>query len=265
MLTKEKLFSQLDAFAIPDHTVVMAHTSLHAVGPIEGRAEGLIAMLEEYFTAKNSLFCIPTHTWDRCGGDVIALDMTQPYTCIGTLPTVAARIAKHRTENPSHSMAVFGPEPDAAAFAALDDNIASCTSPDSCHGEIYKRDGWILLIGVGHNKNTFLHCVDEMLQVPNRMTDEPVALQVKRKDGTVVTKRGREIFAKGIPDVSAYFPKLEPAFRYYGAIRDGFIGDAPTMLCSTAKMVQVCKLVYGRSAGTELFADAKPLAEELYK
>ena len=264
MLTKEKLFAQLDAFAIPDDTVVMAHSSLRAVGPVEGRAEGLLAMFEDYFTRKNDLFCVPTHTWDRCDPTMISLDMTEPYACIGTLPNVAARVAKYRTANASHSLAVFGRDEDAAAFTAIDDTITSCTSPDSCHAEIMKRGGYILLIGVGHNRNTFLHCVDEMLNVPNRMTKEPVALKIKLRDGTVITKATREIYAEGIGDVSAFFPKLEPAFRAHGAIRDGFIGEAPTQLCSTVKMYETVILIMERAHGAELFADAAPLDPALY-
>ena len=70
--------------------------------------------------------------------------------------------------------------------------------------------------------------------------------------------------AVGIRDVSAFYPKYEPAFRYHGAIRDGWIGKAPTQLCDAKKMAEVLALVRERSRGIELLADDAPLPQEYY-
>ena len=71
--------------------------------------------------------------------------------------------------------------------------------------------------------------------------------------------------ADGIPDVSANYPKYEPAFRYYGAIADGMLGDAKVQLCDAKIMADVVKLVRERSGGIELMADDKPLDEKYYR
>ena len=71
--------------------------------------------------------------------------------------------------------------------------------------------------------------------------------------------------ADGTDDVSQFFPKYEPAFRYHGAITDGFIGNAKTQLCSVNVMKKVMALVANNSGGIELLIDDKPLKECWYK
>ena len=63
MYTKSQLFSQLKELGAPRDSIILMHTSLKAVGEVEGRGEGLLDALIEYFTADGGLFCVPTHTW----------------------------------------------------------------------------------------------------------------------------------------------------------------------------------------------------------
>ena len=38
--------------------------------------------------------------------------------------------------------------------------------------------GKILLVGVGHERNTYIHSVEEVLNVPNRLSDMPVLMKI---------------------------------------------------------------------------------------
>ncbi len=40
-----------------------------------------------------------------------------------------------------------------------------------------ERGGKILLLGVGHERNTFIHCVEEHLDVPDRLIRSPHILR----------------------------------------------------------------------------------------
>lgn len=270
MFTKKDIISQLEAMNAPRDSVVLAHTSLRAVGEVEGRAEGFLEALIEYFTDGMSqdggLLCIPTHTWDRIGCDGnITLDMNSSYTCIGTLPSIAAvHPLAHRSVHPTHSMAVFGDARKAEEF--IDGEVMSPTStyPGGCYGRIYERGGSILLIGVGHNRDTYLHCVEEMIGVENRLSKDPVPLKIRLKSGDVIERPIHCHSAEGIGDVSARFPKYEPAFRHYGCIKDGKIGNADVQLCSAVGMHDVMKLIHARSGGKELLYGFEPLDEKLY-
>ena len=102
------------------------------------------------------------------------------------------------------------------------------------------------------------------MDVPNRLS-QIRQRQVRYADGRVEVRDHRGHRSEGIRDVSAHFPKYEPAFRYHGYIRDGFVGNAPTQLCSARGMRDVMYLVRERSGGIELLADDAALDEAYYK
>lgn len=264
MFTKAEIRDQLEMMGVPRDRVVLVHSSLRAVGEIEGRGEGLLDVLIDHCTAQGGLLCIPTHTW-AFGSREFPLDMTAPETCIGTLPNLAARDARGvRTSHPSHSMAVFGDSARVAAFVAGEEKSVTPCHPDGCYGKICDMDGCILLVGVGHNRNTYLHCVEEMMDVPNRLS--PIRQrQVRYADGRVEVRDHCGHHSEGIRDVSAHFPKYEPAFRHHGCIVDGHVGNAPTQLCSARGMRDVLYLIRARSGGIELLADDAPLCEAYYR
>ncbi len=276
MFTKSELLSQLESFA-PAGTPTLVHSSLRAVGETEGRGEGLLEVLIEYFTRDGGLLCIPTHTWN-CTDREITLDMTSDETCVGMLTRLAAlHPLAHRSPHPTHSMAVFDGTPagtpgSAEDFIACEVNrdcsptgTLTGTSPDGCYGQLFSMRGKVMLLGVGHNRNTYIHAVEEYLGVPNRLTAEKKLLRVKLPSGEVVERYSNCHHAAGIGDVSANYPKYEPAFRRYGAIVDGKLGNADVQLCDARLMAMVVELVRSRSGGVEVCADASPLDVRWYQ
>lgn len=260
MINKEDILKQLEVFRVAVGKPVLVHTSLKAIGEIDGGAETLLSALISYFTKDGGLLCIPTHTWTK---DVI--DMRNSETCVGILSNVAvAHPDGVRSVHPTHSIKVFGDHDKALEFVREEAYVNTPTSPDGCYGNFYREDGYILLIGVGHDKNTFLHCVEEKLAVPNRLTKDMVERTIIHKDGSGEKRYLHWFDESKIPDVSAYFGKFEPAFRYHECILDGFIGNANVQLCRASKMKEVVELIYKRNAGGELLADNHPLNETLY-
>jgi len=265
MYSKKFILEQLASLGAPQNSVVLVHSSLRAVGETEGRAEGLLDALIEYFTADGGLLCIPSHTWHKLGSSEITLDMTKNECCVGTLGKIAALDPRGvRTANPSHSMVVFGDSARVAEFAAGEEDHITYTSPKSCYGKIYDNDGYILLVGVGQDKNTFMHCVEEMMGIDNRIAPKSKMLSIKYKNGDVVTREVYSFNEKLNGDVSVYFPKYEAAFRHHGCITDGHIGAAHVQLCSARGIKRVMELVRERSGGIELLHDDTPLKEEWY-
>lgn len=267
IFSKEEIFGQLRSLGVPTDKPVAVHTSLKAIGEVEGRGEGFLDMLIEYVTSNGGLLCIPTHTWHRCGGNgQITLDVCSDDVCIGTLPKIASTYKNvHRTLNPTHSLAVFGDDEKAAEFAALDDSLRSSSDPNGCLGSFIVRNGCILLIGVGQEKNTFLHVVEDMNNVSNRLSPEPYPATVRLSDGSIVEKPLKLIAPREIGDVSKKYPKLEPAFRLGGAVKYGKVGLADARLCDAAKTAEIFSGIIKKAGGKELFADDAALPEELYK
>jgi len=260
LITKSEILKQLEFFHKAKGKIVTVHTSLKAVGEIEGGGETLLEALIEYFTRDGGLLCVPTHTWNS---DVY--DRRKAESCIGVLPRLAAAHSKGiRTLHPTHSMAVFGDKKKAEDFVKEEASADTPTNPKGCYGKMFDEDGYVLLIGVGQNKNTFIHCVEEMLGTPDRLTDYKVERTIIHKDGRE-EKRYLYWFDNKIDDVSVYFPKFEAPFRYFGCIEDGIIGNAPVQMCSTRKMKEVIELIYKNNNFGELLDNDLSIDEKLYK
>lgn len=241
--TKEELLRQLEQLPTPKGAIVLMHSSLRSIGPVEGGAEGLLDILIEHFTRDGGLFCVPTHTWHNLGKD-ITLDMNSDESCLSAFAGVAIRDGRGiRSENPCHSMVVFGDRERAEAFVEGELFVSTPTAPDSCYGKLIESGGFVLLVGVGQNKNTCLHTVDEMLCIPNRMDEKTVPMAVK-KDGQIITRALRLFCTDYIEDISLRFWKYETAFRYHRCITDGFLGNAPVQLCDTKKMRETIGRIY---------------------
>ena len=267
MFSKEEILNQLKTLGAPKGKPVIAHTSLKAVGEVQGRGQGLLDALIHYFTSDGGLLIVPAHTWANLYElkKEITLDLSDTNTCVGTFPNIAVQDGRGvRTLNPTHSVVVFGDKERVEEFIQGEDKTDTPTAPEGVYGKIFDMDGSVLLIGVGHNKNTVLHCVEEMLGTPNRLSTDFTKMYIKLKDGSLIERHCRYMKADGTDDVSQFFPKYEPAFRHHGAIKDGFIGNAKTQLCSAVKMKEVMAMIFERSKEQELMIDDKPLNKEWY-
>ena len=264
MFTKEDILKQLKSMNAPTDSIVLMHTSLRAVGQTEGGAQTLLDAMIEYFTKDGGLLCVPTHTWHNFGKEFM-LDMEKTDTALGAFSDIAAADARGiRSEHPTHSMVVFGDRQKAEAFIRDEPDITSYTSPESCYGKLYDVGGYVLLVGVSHNRNTYLHSVEEMLKVPDRMKNEPTRFRIRRKSGEVVERSLYTFKCSFISDISLRFVKFETAFRYHGCITDGFVGNAPAQLCDARKMKETLELIYKNSTEKDPLCDELPIEQKLY-
>lgn len=264
--SEEDIKKQLRLLGVPQNVPVTVHTSLRAVGAVEGGAEGFLKALIGHVTENGGLLCVPTHTWHRCGDEeMLTLDILSDDVCIGTLPKIASVFpGVHRSEHPTHSLAVFGEREKAEVFIAHDREISSSSDPAGCLGQLEREHGSILLIGVGQEKNTFLHITEEMFGVKNRLSRNVYRATVRRADGTVEERPLRLIAPEGLGDVSARYPKFEPAFDWNGCVKYGYIGNALSRLCDAGGLKRTMEKLLSRSGGAELLADDRPLPPELY-
>lgn len=264
MYHKQDILDQLAAMGAPRDRAVLAHTSLRLIGNIEGGAEALLDAFIEYFTAEGGLFCVPTHTWHRLGEDVV-LDMSSDENCLGAFSTVALRDGRGvRSENPTHSMVVFGDRERAEQFIREDTHVKTPTAPESAYGKLFWEGGYVLLAGVSQNKNTYLHAVAEILDLPNRMEKEYYKVGVIGSDGARTDRDFKLFYADFSDDVSHRFEKYDMAFRYHGCIKDGSIGNAPTQLCDARKMKETVELIWESSDGVDPLSTEEPIPPKWY-
>lgn len=257
MFTTKEILSQLETFrpAVGHH--VHVHSSLKAVGEVEGRGESLLSCLIDFFTQDGGMISFPTHTWDKN-----CLDLNRTHTTTGVLSKLALqRTDGVRTMNPTHSMVLFGD--GAKQYAKWDDSIQTSISPNGCYGRLYDEDGYILLVGVGQEKNTYIHAVEEALHIPERVTPELHDTTIVEKDGSIITKPLHLVFEE-FGDISVHFGKLESAFRYHGCIIDGEIGNAKVQLSNARKIKEILEIIHRKSNYREIFLDDIALQEQWY-
>lgn len=261
IITKKQFLTELQKFSFSEGSPVIVHTSLKAIGEIEGGAETLLSALLEFVLSKGGILCVPSHTWTT-----MRLDLRKAESCIGVFPKIAAAHPEGvRSLHPTHSMVVFGEEKRVKDFVLNESKVDTPVNPSGCYGNLYRENGYVLLIGVDHTKNTFLHCVEEMMNVPGRLTDNKVEAIIIHKNGNEEKRLLHWFDESAIPDVSENFGKLEAAFRYHRCIQDGVLGNANMQLCEAVKMKNVMELIYENSGRKELFSDKSPLDESLYK
>ena len=266
MKSKEYLKSQIEQLNIPSGAIVLMHTSLRAVGKVEGGAEALLSLLIDNVSSRGGILCIPTHTWNNLDKECLTLDLSKRETCLGALPTVALREPHGiRSHSPSHSVVAFGNADRITKLFENELSVKTPTSPEGFYGKLLSEHGYVLLVGVGHNSNTFLHMVEEACRMPHRVAEHPTRVSTGFSDGRV-EYRDMYMFDESIHgDVSHKFYMYEPAFRYYGAISDGMIGDAPTQLCSCEMMSKAIGIMSARAASRDPLVYGGVIPDWLYK
>ena len=122
----------------------------------------------------------------------------------------------------------------------------------------------VLLVGVAQNRNTYIHAVEEMLNVPNRMAAKPTKMAVKRENGEIVQREVTLYEADFVEDISWRFVKFDTPFRYHGCITDGYVGNAPAQLCDAVKMKETIELIYRNSEGVDVLDTELPIPQKFY-
>ena len=272
MFTENDIYKSLKEAGIPRGPVTLCHTSLRHVGSMENGGDTLLNALIRYFTEDGGLLAIPTHTWANIGKDTVTCDMASAEVCIGTLPRLALlRPDGHRSEHPTHSMVVFGEDKKAEDFIKDEPLFDTPCNPGGCYGKLYTMGGAVLLIGVGLERLTYLHSVEEMYDVPDRITEERRDLTIRLKDGNTVHRLYHTHHGiSAVPctwsvNPSDHFMKMETAFRTCGALRDLTLGNARSLHCDCRIMKEVYGMVYENAAGQELFCDDVPIPEKWYR
>lgn len=235
--TKAELWEQLAAMGAPRRGMTIVHTSLRAVGQVEGGGEAFLDLLIDYFTGDGGLLLVPTHTWHRLGQPV-TLELGLAETCLGVLPRLAAADGRGlRTENPTHSLVIFGDRRRAEELSRCEARVMTPTAPEGCYAALCREGGHVLLVGVSQDKNTYLHAVEELLCIPNRMGSRPIPAGVRRENGECLVRGIRMLETDYTDDVSTLFPRYEPAFRRAGCVTDGYLGNARAQLCCARGML----------------------------
>ena len=256
MVTKQDVYALLRGFGIKSTDTVLMHSSMRSTGGVEGGCDGLIDMFKAYLS--DGLFIVPAHTWDRVGKDNPVFDVRSTMPCTGALSTVAVTRADGvRSLHPTHSVVAFGDR--AAEFTAGEEKAGSPCFPGGCWARLYDENAKILLLGVGHNRNTFIHAVDEMMDLPGRLSD-PIDLIVRDKDGNEYPMHYRKHGRTG----SEHFGNYKKPLEQLGAVQYGQLGNALVYCCDARKCTEIIRYLWDK-AEYNLCEEEKEIPEEYYR
>ena len=257
MYTKEQLKAQLAQMGIKPSDNVLIHTSFKAVGPVEGGPEAFIDAFCEYLT--EGLFLVPTHTWSNVTRKQPVYDVKTTVPCIGLIPRTAAfRPDGVRSLHPTHSVWVHGK--GAEEFVAGEELAESPAPVGFCWNRLAEIGTKILLIGVTNTNNTFIHAVDEIADLPDRLAPEPWEVTVIDGNGNRITHPFRNHGRTG----SDNFCNFEEPLVGLGAQTFGTLGDAQVRVVDAVKCRDVILSIYAKT-DEHLCLVRRPIPEELWK
>ena len=146
-----------------------------------------------------------------------------------------------RSLHPTHSIAAYGE--GAEEYIKGEENCTTPCTPGGCWDRLRNINAKILLIGVNHVKNTYIHAVEEALNVPERFTAEPTLFKIKMPDGTVKEVQMYRHYNVHTAHISESFQKLAVAYEENGVARNVRFGDAECILCDAEGIYNVTKKV----------------------
>ena len=222
MHTKQSLINDIKNAGIINNKTLMIHSSMKSIGEVEGGAETVLDSFIEYM--KEGLLLFPTHSWSKENLKNNTYDYKKEPSCVGILPNLfLKRDGAYRSMHPTHSVTAMGE--GAIEYIKKDDYVYTPCKRYGCFGSLYDVDAQILFLGAPLTTNTFIHSIEEWLEIPNRLSEKPRVIIILEKDGS---KREIDFYEHShlLGDVSKNYDKIESALLYNGYAHTAKIGDA---------------------------------------
>lgn len=232
MHTKASLLDDIRKTGIDPLGTLLIHSSMKAIGLVEGGGETVLDAICGYMA--DGLLLFPTHSWSENNlKDGIYDPMTEP-SCVGILSNLfLKREGVLRSLHPTHSVAALGQK--AATYIRRDDAVYTPCPRHGGFGGLYDEGAQILFLGASLKSNTYIHSLEEALNIPDRLNPQFKHIKVVEADGHI-----REIDFNGhystTGDVSLNYDKLLEPMLKSGMAKEVKIGDATSYIVDVRKM-----------------------------
>lgn len=184
IVLKEDVIQALTAVGVRPGQSIMVHTSLSSLGFVCGGAQTVIEALMECVGREGTIM-MPSQSWKNLDPETgvhweepeewwqIIRDHWPAYdkaiTPTNTMGAVAEMFRRWpgvlRSGHPARSVAAWGKY---AEYLTRDHDLSNIFGDGSPVGKLYELDGYVLLIGVGYDKNTSLHLADARAVYPGK-------------------------------------------------------------------------------------------------
>ncbi len=243
--TRGSLAHDLVALGVTPGMTLIVHASLARIGLVVGGAPAVIHALMDALGPDGTLM-MPSFsggltdpaTWrdppvPAEWHALIRADML-PFDAARTPTRLMGQIAEQfrcwpdvrRSNHPVTSLAAWGRHAD---YLVERHSLAWSLGDETPMGRLYELDGWILLLGVGHERNSSLHLA-ETRAVHGRRKLRRMPIE---RHGRVVW----EEFAEVDDDRGRLFPPIGADYDRTGAVRIGSVGSAECRLMRQRDLV----------------------------
>lgn len=211
IVLKQDIIEALRKVGIQQGQNVMVHTSLSSLGFVCGGAQIIIEALLEC-VGEDGTVMMPTQSWKNLDPEA-GVHWEEPkewwqtirdnwpaydkdITPTNTMGAVAEMFRKWpgtlRSDHPARSVAAYGKN---ASYFTENHDLSNIFGEGSPIGKLYEMDGYVLLIGVGYDKNTSLHLADVRAEyLGKHVTKESSAIM---QDGKRVWKTYETLYVDG--------------------------------------------------------------------
>jgi aminoglycoside 3-N-acetyltransferase len=235
------------ALGVVEGATLVVHSSVSAFGEVDGGAATIVRALRESVGGTGTIV-VPAFTGDLIAdphpdcrtADDLEVEVARARvplfhdafpTSMGAVPNaVLAEPGRLRSRHPQASVAALGA---AAEHITEHQPFAYALGADSPFSRLYELKAQIVLLGVGHNRNSFLHHAESLVPGHRR--------KLRRFPHIV---EGQRVWLEA-PDVGddndTHFPRVGADWAAQGRIRRQVIGAARCELMDAVSFIDFAK------------------------
>lgn len=223
LVLKQDVLDALKRVGVGGGQTVMVHASLSSLGFVCGGAQVVIEALLESVGAEGTIM-MPAQSWKNLD-PAAGVHWEEPeewwqairdhwpaynreITPTNTMGAVAEMFRKWpgtlRSGHPARSVAAKGKH---APYLTGEHTLSNIFGDGSPIGKLYELDGYVLLMGVGYDKNTSLHLADARAEYPGK--HDCIEHSAVMENGERVWKAYSTLFVDGedFTEIGAAFEK----------------------------------------------------------
>lgn len=246
LVLKKDIIEALEKVGVKQGQAIMVHTSLSKLGFVCGGAQVMIEALLES-VGEDGTIMMPTQSWKNLD-PTAGVHWEEPeewwqeirdnwpaynkdITPTNTMGAVAEMFRKWpgtlRSDHPARSVAAYG---KCAKYLTENHDLSNIFGEGSPVAKLYDLDGYVLLIGVGYDKNTSLHLADVRAEYPSKhLSEESSAILV---DGKRVWKTYETLYVDGED-----FEEMGEAFEKAHKVSKVTLGNGEMILMKQRELV----------------------------
>lgn len=235
--SRNDLRKNIEMLGIRRGDTLLIHSSLKSIGMVEGGADTVLAVFMDYLAGEGILI-LPTHSWQTIGEEHNVFDPETEPSCVGALTEIfRKKDGVIRSWHPTHSVGVIGKDADEFVRG---DHLSDTPCPrNGCWGKLYDYNAKILFLGCSPKRNTYLHSVEEWVNVPDRLTEHYIDVKIKIPGESKLFERPLKRHFNAGGDISGNYDRIIPFMEEKSLLIRGKFGDADCVLMNAVEAADI--------------------------